>query len=244
VSIRLVLVHGSGHTARTWDRVVARLRHVAMAVDLPGRRYRPADLTLGTLDGSARSAAADVVAGGAGPVVLVGHSSGGLVLPALASLLGGSVRHLVFVAGLIAPDGGQVASAVAGEDGASLAQQRRSLLLEHAGTTFGGFLPGEEPAPTTLRRLDDERTVGAIESLNLMYQTVRWDGVSPTLPRTFVRCRRDAIQPRPLQEQLIAASGAAEVVDLDCDHTPALSLPGDLAAVLDSVAARYDDAET
>jgi pimeloyl-ACP methyl ester carboxylesterase len=244
VSTTLVLVHGSGHTARTWDSVVARLHHPAVAVDLPGRRYRPADLTVGTLDGSAQSAAADVEAVGPHSIVLVGHSSGGLVLPALASLLGASVRHLVFVAGLIAPDGGQVATAVAGEAGVSMAEQRRSLLLEHAGTTFGGFLPGEPPAPTALTRLDDERRAGAIESLNLMYQTVRWDGVSPTLPRTFVRCLRDAIQPRTLQAELIAASGADEVIDLDCDHTPALSVPGELATILDSVAARYDDGET
>ncbi len=244
MSTTLVLVHGSGHTARTWDGVVARLDHPAVSVDLPGRRYRPADLTLGTLDRSARSAAADVGAAGGGPVVLVGHSSGGLILPALAALLGDSVRHLVFVAGLIAPDGGQVATAIVGENGANLAEQRRSLLEEHAGTTFGGFLLGEEPAPTTLRQIDDERTVGAIESLNLMYQTVRWDGVSPTLARTFVRCLRDSIQPRSLQAQLIAASGATEVVDLDCDHTPALSAPAELAAWLDAIAARHDDAET
>ncbi|HKA05469.1 MAG TPA: alpha/beta hydrolase [Acidimicrobiales bacterium] len=244
MSTTLVLVHGSGHTARTWDRVVARLRHPAIAIDLPGRRYNPADLTVGTLERSARSAAADIEADGAGPMVLVGHSSGGLILPALATLVGGSVRHLVFVAGLIAPDGGHVATAIVGEDGSSVAQQRRSLLREHAGTTFGGFLPGEAPAPTTFRRVDDERIVGAIESLNLMYQTVRWDGVAPSLPRTFVRCLRDPIQPRSLQAQLIAASGAAEVVDLDCDHTPALSAPDELAALLDAIAARHDTPQT
>src|SRR5205823_8224421 len=94
VSPTLVLVHGSGHPARTWDGVVATLRHPALAVDLPGRRYRPADLTRATLERSARSAAADVDAAGLGAIVLVGHSSGGLVLPQLTSLLGGRVRHL------------------------------------------------------------------------------------------------------------------------------------------------------
>jgi pimeloyl-ACP methyl ester carboxylesterase len=244
VSTTLVLVHGSGHTARTWDGVVAKLRHPTLAVDLPGRRYRPADLTLGTLDRSAGSAADDVEAAGLASVVLVGHSNGGLILPTLASRLGDRVRHLVFVAGLIAPDGDQVATAVVGDGAADRVDQRRDLLRQHAGSTFGGFLPGEEPAPTAFTRLDDERTVGAIESLNLMYQTVAWDGVKPSLPRTFVRCLRDAIQPRSLQAQLIAASGADEVVDLDCDHTPALSAPEELAVVLDAVAERYDRRQT
>jgi len=223
---------------------VARLRPAALAVDLPGRRYNPADLTEGTFERSARSAAADVEAWTAGPLVLVGHSSGGLILPALASMLGARVRHLVFVAGLIAPDGGHVATAIVGDDGDSLPEQRRELLLEHAGSTYGGFLAGEAPLPSAFTVIDDERTVGAIESLNLMYQTVRWDGVSPSLPRTFVRCLRDAIQPRSLQAQLIDASGAAEVIDLDCGHTPALSAPEELARWLDAIADRHDGAET
>ena len=244
MSTTLVLVHGSGHTARTWDGVVAKVAHPALAVDLPGRRYNPADLTLGTLDRSARSAAADVAAAGLGSFVLVGHSSGGLILPALASLLGGSVRHLVFVAGLIAPHGGQVATAIVGDGDPDLVEQRRDLLREHTDSTYGGFLPDEEPVATTLTRLDDERTVGAIESLNLMYQTVRWDGVRRSLPRTFVRCLRDPIQSRSLQAQLIEASGATDVVDLDCGHTPALSTPEELAAVLDEIAARHDEPET
>jgi hypothetical protein len=131
-----------------------------------------------------------------------------------------------------------------GDEPSDLVQQRRDLLRQHAGTTFGGFVAGEEPVATTLTRLDDERTVGAIESLNLMYQTVCWDGVKPALPRTFVRCLRDAIQPRSLQAQLIAASGAEEVVDLDCDHTPALSAPDELATVLDAIAGRHDGPQT
>jgi hypothetical protein len=154
------------------------------------------------------------------------------------------VRHLVFVAGLIAPDGGQVATAIVDGDSDGLLEQRRDLLLEHAGSTYGGFLAGEEPASSTFIRLDDERTVGSIESLNLMYQTVRWDGVSPALPRTFVRCLRDPIQSRSLQAQLIDASGAAEVIDLDCGHTPALSAPDELAAWLDVIADRHDRAKT
>jgi pimeloyl-ACP methyl ester carboxylesterase len=244
VSTRLVLVHGSGHTARTWDAVVAKVRHPVLAVDLPGRRYNPADLTQGTLERSAQSTAADVEAAGPGPVVLVGHSSGGLILPAVTALLGDRVRQLVFVAGLIAPDGGQVATAIVDGDSDGLLEQRRDLLLEHAGSTYGGFLAGEEPASSTFIRLDDERTVGSIESLNLMYQTVRWDGVSPALPRTFVRCLRDPIQSRSLQAQLIDASGAAEVIDLDCGHTPALSAPDELAAWLDVIADRHDRAKT
>ena len=97
----VVLVHGSGHTARVWEPVQVALAHASIAVDLPGRADRVADIADVTLDAVAASLAADVDDAVDGPLVLVGHSAGGIVLPALAARLGERVRHLVFVAGLV-----------------------------------------------------------------------------------------------------------------------------------------------
>ena len=97
----VVLVHGSGHTAAVWAAVQAALAHASIAVDLPGRADRVADIADVALDAAAASLAADVDAAVDGPLVLVGHSAGGIVLPALAARLGERVRHLVFVAGLV-----------------------------------------------------------------------------------------------------------------------------------------------
>jgi pimeloyl-ACP methyl ester carboxylesterase len=41
----LVLVHGGTMTSTMWDGVGQHLKAPWMAVDLPGRRYRPADLS-------------------------------------------------------------------------------------------------------------------------------------------------------------------------------------------------------
>lgn len=233
-----VLVHGSGHTARIWDGVVAALRGPALAVDLPGRRRRPADLTEGTIEASSQAAAEDVLAAGADRVILVGHSSGGLVLPSLAARLGPRVCHLVFVAGLIARDGHSVSEIIAPDDPDSMLATRDELCLRYSGTTFGGLTDGEAPIDTDLRVTEDVRTVGSIESLTLMYQPVSWQGVSPSLPRSFVRCLADPIQPRDMQARLIECAGADEVFDVDADHTPAVSRPDELAAIVNQVAAR------
>jgi pimeloyl-ACP methyl ester carboxylesterase len=69
-----------------------------------------------------------------------------------------------------------------------------------------------------------------------MTQIVSWAGVSESLPRTFVRCRRDRIQPRALQAALIENCGASAVIDLDCGHTPALAAPTELAGILARIA--------
>ncbi len=235
----VVLIHGSGHTSLIWDDVVARLQGPALAVDLPGRRRRPADLTQGTIEASSAAAASDVDAAGAHRVVLVGHSSGGLVLPSLAARLGTRVCHLVFVAGLVARDGQSVSEVIAPDGPEAMLATRDALCQRYRRTTLGGLSAGEAPIDTDLCLIEDVRTVGSIESLTLMYQPVSWQGVSPSLPRSFVRCMADPIQPRDMQARLIESAGADEVFDIEADHTPAVSRPDELAAIVNEVAARY-----
>jgi hypothetical protein len=79
--------------------------------------------------------------------------------------------------------------------------------------------------------------VQGIDSLNLMLQPISWDGVPDALPRTWVRCLRDPIQPRPLQAALADNAGARHRLDIDSRHTPALDCPEALAALLDASAA-------
>ena len=63
----------------------------------------------------------------------------------------------------------------------------------------------------------------------------QWRGVPGGLPRTFVRCLRDRIQPPELQAKLIENCGATAVIDIDSGHTPALACPAELAQILDGV---------
>jgi hypothetical protein len=85
-------------------------------------------------------------------------------------------------------------------------------------------------------RAIDAKTAAPLDSLNYMEQVVSWDGVPASLPRTFVRCVRDRIQPRVLQDALIDNCAASDVVDLESGHTPAVAVPDELAAILDGVA--------
>jgi pimeloyl-ACP methyl ester carboxylesterase len=231
----VVLVHGAGHTSRVWAKVQVALTRPSVAVDLPGRHDRPADITRVTVDAAAESIAADVDHVAAGPLVLVGHSVGGIVLPALAARLASRVSHLVFVAGLIAPDGACVADTVRPRE-----RDRLDDVLRELRTAYGNhvFRPidGRDPDRGGLLVITDARVAMGIDSLNYMAQTVRWAGVDPRLPRTFVRCTQDAIQPPELQTRLIENCAATTVVDLESGHTPALEVPDALAAILDGIA--------
>jgi pimeloyl-ACP methyl ester carboxylesterase len=227
----VVLVHGSGHTSRVWEAVQAELGLRSVAVDLPGRANRVGEIADVTIDAAAASLVADVdVAAVDGLLVLVGHSAGGIVLPALAARLGERVAHLVFVAGLAAAHGETVMETVRPDAAANLAVRLSAMREEYAGCMLE-----PDPAIEGVRAID-ARTAAPLDSLNYMEQPVSWDGVPPTLPRTFVRCLRDRIQPRVLQDALIANCNASQVIDLESGHTPAVAVPRELAALLDRVA--------
>ncbi len=230
----LVLVHGAGHTSHAWEKVQAALTRPSLAVDLPGRHDRPADITRVTLDDAAASIAADVGHDTDGPLVLVGHSVGGIVLPALTARLGARVSHIVFVAGLIAPDGACVADTVRPRE-----RDRLDAVLGELRIAYGNhvFRPADDRHIDDggLLTITDARVAMGIDSLNFMAQTVSWAGVDAALPRTFVRCTQDPIQPPELQARLIEHCAATAVVDLESGHTPALEVPDALATILDQV---------
>ncbi|MCW2530023.1 MAG: alpha/beta hydrolase fold [Pseudonocardiales bacterium] len=94
----LVLLHGGGQNAHTWDSVLLGLRRPALAVDLPGhgrsewrddRDYAPAT--------SARAVAAIVREHATTPAAVIGMSLGGLTAISLAAQFPDLVRALLLV---------------------------------------------------------------------------------------------------------------------------------------------------
>jgi len=219
----LVLVHGAGHTAAVWGPTQAELASRSVAVDLPGRASRPADITTVCVAAAAEAIADEVAAGVTGNVVLVGHSVAGTVLPSIAARLGHRVARLVFVAGITAPAGQAPVELFLPDDLEQVARHLDELRVLHRGRTLEEL---------------EIRDASAIDSLNFSSQPMRWAGIPTELPRTFVRCLRDPIQPRDLQQRFIDASGADEVIDIDSGHTPAIDAPEQLAAILDDIVTR------
>ena len=94
----VVLVHGSPGNARTWQRVAERLaddRHRVLALDLPGYGGSSPAPAEAPPDSSHAAALVEALAAAAGePIVLGGHSYGGVVSLAVA------LRHRVKIRGL------------------------------------------------------------------------------------------------------------------------------------------------
>src|SRR6516162_9084360 len=116
----LVLVHGGAHAADCWDLIVAELAGQApelrvLAVDLPGRAGKPADLVTVTITDWVNSAVADIDDAGLGDVVVVGHSMAGLTVPGIVAKLGAArVREMILLAAFVPPQGSSVVDTLRG----------------------------------------------------------------------------------------------------------------------------------
>ena len=216
----LVLVHGGTKTSTMWDDVGRHLRAPWLAIDLPGRRHRPADLARVRLDDWV-----DAVDGlhaepdhgeGADDEQHedVAQGRGHLPYPAEGTR---PVDHL---------KPGLREMTVDSED---------VLFQSTAGRTIGGLRPGEAAIETELEVVENGPRLG-LEAPGPLFAPFTWVGVRNDLPRTFVRCTRDRVIPAELVDVMLANMGGAEIVDIDAGHDVAVEAPEALAAVLDDLA--------
>jgi pimeloyl-ACP methyl ester carboxylesterase len=229
----LVLVHGGTKTSTMWDDVGRHLRSPWLAVDLPGRRYRPADLSEVTLDDWAVAVQRDIEA--LGQVVLVGHSSGGYVIPRVAARVPAQVCRLVFVAATVPAEGTRPVDYLKPGLKEMTLDSERYLFESTAGRTIGGLRPSERPVQTELEVVENGPKLGH-EAPGPLFSPFTWEGVPRSLPRTFVRCLEDRVIPPELVAVMVANMGGADVVDIDAGHDVAAEAPGALADVLDQLA--------
>jgi pimeloyl-ACP methyl ester carboxylesterase len=226
-----LLVHGAWGGGWVWDDVAPRLEdlgHQVTVVDqLPSAGTDPGAL------GDLRSDAArvrQVLAGIDEPVVLVGHSYGGMVITEVAD--DPRVRHSVYVAAFW-PERGQ-------------------SLLDLAG---GGPLPAwieprDDGSLAVTRDLDTVREAlcadlsreqAAAFHDRLVLQSVAALTTPSTAPErghpaTYVVCAQESDNSIPVAAQEAMASRAERVVRLSSAHMAQLSVPDELARALADVA--------
>src|SRR5260221_5206555 len=237
-----VLIHGGGSTARFWDRLLPSLDRAALAVDLPGRNGKPADFATLSVDDEVASILVDLDAARvSAPIVLVAHSSGGLVVPGVVAGLGERVAHVVLSAALVPAEGGLGIDCMKPRhrEGlvASVDRARRD------GTVIS--LPGPPDDPEPFRYayggepLDDGTLAFVVDPVRCVpdtvhhyFQPVHWS-IAAHVPVTYLLNTRDRPVPAETQEQMVThLPRAPHVVRLDSGHVPAVTDPESLAKVL------------
>jgi pimeloyl-ACP methyl ester carboxylesterase len=226
------LVHGGGCAASCWDKLVPLLDEPTIAVDLPGRGNRPADLATVAIGDFVATVVDEIVTRDLRDVVLVGHSLAGVTLPGVAGAVPDRLRHLVFVSCSVPADGMRVLDTL---------DPTIRLLAEQAGAaTAVGTLPPEIAAAMFCNDMDEELTQFTLERLvpetsRVIFEPVDLSGLRNGVPKTYVRLARDASVTPAQQDMMIANLGGADVVDLDCGHLAMISQPHALAAIINAL---------
>ncbi len=236
-----VLIHGSWHGGWCFDRLRGLLEsagHHVIAPDLPGMGGDEAALAAVTLAGWAEFAADLCHSAPQRPVILAGHSRGGLVISQAAELAPDAIDTLVYICAMMLPDGMSRADFKRLEEPNPAFDALISPTPGGHGTRITGADPGAvfaqlsppELVAQAMARLVDEPHGPRSTPLRLTAE--RFGRV----PRVYVECTDDRTIPLSSQRRMQAHVPGARVETLWADHSPYLSRPEALAAILTALA--------
>ncbi|MGA7055110.1 MAG: alpha/beta fold hydrolase [Mycobacterium sp.] len=231
----LVLIHGGAHAADCWEPTIAALARQApelrvLAVDLPGRSAKPADLASVHIADFVNSVVADVDDAGFSHVVVVGHSMAGLTVPGVVAKLGAArVRELILIAAFVPPQGRSVVDTLVGPL-APLARSGRWIHMSSIPRPLArfAFCNGMTRAQ---RDFALTRLYG--ESINVIVERVDRGDLPDDVPRTWIMTLRDrALSMRQQRFAIESLGGVDTMLCVDSCHNAMISEPEWLAMTL------------
>lgn len=218
-----VLVHGGFGSPAELAPVIPELEalgHRAIAVDLPCTD--PAAL----LEDYARTVV-DAVAGIEGPIVVVGHSAGGMTISLVPDLA--RVDRLVYVTAFV-PEPGRSLVDVAGDE-------VRETILAVSRDDGDGCRSFDVELLSSLAPPEEREAYRSFLEATQRPQgwaavTQPWPGQAlPRVPSTYVLCTEDSLLP-PATQRGMAARLGVEPVEIASDHAVFTLRPRELAALL------------
>lgn len=238
-----ILIHGSWHGGWCFDGVKALLEaqgHEVIAPDLPGMGGDEEQLRAVTLAGWGAFTAGHCRSASQRPVVLAGHSRGGMVIGEAAEQAPEAIDALVYICALMLPDGMSRGAFKELEEPTPAFDEMIIPIHDDAGTLVDPTL-----APAVFAQLSPpEQVAAAMERLVAEPKGPRNTPMQLTpqrfgrIPRTYIECTEDRTIPQSSQRLMQDLVPGAAVVSLAADHSPFLSAPRALADALLAVAAK------
>lgn len=256
-----VLVHGAFANASHWGpvaRALALRGHRAVAVDLPGHGLDARSTGMAGISTADDVAAVVEVVRAArehGPVVLVGHSRGGMTVTAVANAVPELLDHVVYVSAWCCVAAGP--STYLADTGPSALDRIAPSLMTADPAEVGELrVDLHTQDPTALDALQDAlladgtraellallAAMDVREALAIDEDAVRVDpGAWGLLPHTYVRLSEDRAMSPALQDRFVREADAVlavpfAVVDVPTSHVGIQLHPARLVEVLTGLA--------
>jgi len=234
-----VLVHGAWQAPYVWDAVKTSLINAGnnvTVVALPGHgsdNTVPSALTLDVY----RDKVTEAISKMNGKVILVGHSLGGMIISSVAEQNPTKIAKLVYIAAYL-PTSGQSLLDLANTDAGSLLGAP-GILIQNA----NGTLDVKQDQIANVFIQD-----GSAQIQNLVLQNYRPEPAIPftnpvtltaanfgSVEKVYIKTLQDHVVSPSLQDRMINAGDVKTVYQLNTGHTPFLSKPDSVAALLTEI---------
>ncbi|UPG92743.1 alpha/beta fold hydrolase [Luteibacter aegosomatissinici] len=226
----IALVHGAFENAQVWQGVTAQLKadgYTVIAPDLPGRPGNPATPDKVSLD-LYRDTVIKAIDKSKTPVVLVGHSFGGIVISDVAEAAPKKVRTLVYLAAYLPKDGESLMS-LAQTDADAKIGPHLVIDKEHGVASIERSARADlfaNDAPDAVKKMIPDQIID--EPLAPLATPVKLTAAAfGSVDKVYVHTSLDQVVSPSLQARMVAGTPVRSETTLKTGHTPFITdVPG------------------
>jgi pimeloyl-ACP methyl ester carboxylesterase len=223
-----VLIHGAWHGGWCWDKVVPLLRkkgHKVEAPDLPGHGKDKTPIREVSLQGYA-DRVCKVLDAQSEPVILLGHSMGGIVISQTAEYRPEKIKTLVYLTAFLLQNG-EFMLQVGGGDTEALILPNLIMAEDQSFAT----VKEEAIKQVFYGDCSDEDVARAKKLLVPQAAALFGTPINITeknfgrIPRVYIECLRDRAISPSVQKKMYETLPCRKVVSMDTSHSPFFSAP-------------------
>jgi pimeloyl-ACP methyl ester carboxylesterase len=233
-----LLIHGAWHGGWCWQKVVPLLEaegHRVLAPDLPGHGNDQTPPPTVALE-SYTDRICEIAGAQTEPVILAGHSLGGIAITQAAENCFEKIGALVYLCAFL-PRDGETLMTWASQDTASMVNPTTTdpqadgtvrFKPEYSREAFYGNCTEEDVAFANSRLVAQS---SAPFGTAVKTTAERWGRI----PRYYIECARDRAITLRLQRAMQECSPCRQTFSIDTDHSPFFSAPEQLGDILSRI---------